>query len=756
VRIRSLDQANQNTQNDSAMMKTAEGAVSSTVEILKSLKEKAINAANDSNTDEDRATIQKEMDQFIDQIDDNANVTFNGKYLVDGSKNSEGKATYTALTNQYLSTNTTGDTKITDLANRNNESLEIASTDKVTVSYVQNGETYSTVFQVGDKTLNDIFKEAEAIDGTTQTFATTKNDSVAAAKGTSAVSDSETVKQAVSYLRAALGSTNSDVVATDGKVTSTVSLTAATTDGVQTYTISTSGTDSKNVADSATGVATAVDGELYTQLNDALNAYNEASIAAGSYKRDTDGTIVASDTSGAAAALGKALQDAGVTWDGKIASLDTIDTSGVDASLVSNYKDLSAARDAAKEKLDEAINKYNDGIKQLDALVKLDNLNEKKEAYLTEVQAYVKGAKTQMNSDTSTANTYTMPVIKDGRGTRISENTEKLTYKVGTDVDGTTGNFKTDKINSIATALEDTLNGLLEVNGLTSPDLETNVGKVVNNASDGFNSGTNAIPAANLATTNLNNAAKAVDTAATALTTAVGDNKDIMASLQSAYDDVVSKFSGPALATGSGIGENASGKLVQTASRENAVTVTAAKAGIEGQIAGFSISISDAEGNVKKAANASLDQFKETIRAQNASADNALNFHVGAEANVAIKVGMTDMRSEALGLKGSDGTKLNIGTKEKANAAVNVLDNAIQKAIDQQTTIGAIEARLEYTSSNLTTSSENVQAAESTIRDADMAKEMTQYTKNNVLLQAAQSMLAQANQNSSAVLSLLQ
>ena len=63
---------------------------------------------------------------------------------------------------------------------------------------------------------------------------------------------------------------------------------------------------------------------------------------------------------------------------------------------------------------------------------------------------------------------------------------------------------------------------------------------------------------------------------------------------------------------------------------------------------------------------------------------------------------------------------------------------------------------MEYTSRNLTTASENVQGAESTIRDADMAKEMTEYTKNNVLQQAAQSMLAQANQTSSGVLSLLQ
>ena len=68
---------------------------------------------------------------------------------------------------------------------------------------------------------------------------------------------------------------------------------------------------------------------------------------------------------------------------------------------------------------------------------------------------------------------------------------------------------------------------------------------------------------------------------------------------------------------------------------------------------------------------------------------------------------------------------------------------------------GFIESRLDYTSANLTTAAENVTASESTIRDADMAAEMTEYTKNNVLLQAAQSMLAQANQNSSSVLSLL-
>ena len=194
VQIRSLDQANQNTQNGSSMMKVAEGAVSSTVEILKTLKEKAVNAANDSNTDSDRQTIQKELDQSIDQINDNANVTFNGKYLVDGSKNTIGNATYTALSNQSLKEGTTGDTALTALASRSGDSLEIHSTDKVTVSYVQAGKTHTTTFQVGYKdgntdkihTLQDIFNAAEDIDKTSTIFANASNDSILAAQGKTA------------------------------------------------------------------------------------------------------------------------------------------------------------------------------------------------------------------------------------------------------------------------------------------------------------------------------------------------------------------------------------------------------------------------------------------------------------------------------------------------------------------------------------------------------------------------------------------
>ena len=383
VQIRSLDQDNSNTQNGSSMMKVAEGAVSSTVEILKTLKEKVINAANDTNTDSDRQTIQKELDQSIDQIDDNANVTYNGKYLVDGSHSGKTTATTTALTNQALSTDTTATSKLTDLKTSTGEALHLSDTDQVTISYVKGGETYTTTFAAKDITLTSML------------------------------------------------------------------------------------------------------------------------------------------------------------------------------------------------------------------------------------------------------------------------------------------------------------------------------------AKEAFNGGTGI--------------------------------KEVFT-----------------VSAGAKIGIDGSGNTVYTATNQTAITLTAKTAGLDEQISGFTISITDNTGKTNKSANAVLDAFSETIAAHNESQDNSIVLQVGTKANQNIKVGLEDMRSVALGLKGTDGTTLNVSTQAKANAAINVLDNALQKALDQQTTIGAVESRLEYTSSNLTTASENVQSSESTIRDADMAKEMTEYTKNNVLLQAAQSMLAQANQNSSAVLSLLQ
>ena len=382
VRIRALEQAHSNTQNGSNMLKTAEGAVSSILDALRTLKEKAIDSANDSNSDEDRRMIQKEFDQFVDAIDDDALITFNNKYLIDGTRNNTLYKTYDLLSNNNLATSTTSDTLFSEMKTRSGESLGINDTDKISWSYVVNGENY--------------FGEVK-------------------------------------------------------------------------------GSDNFN--------------ELYNNIYDSLS--------------NTPHDLISSV----------------ITGEGAFA-----------------YS-------------------FND--------------------------------------------------------------------KFGREISGSAG------------------------------------------------------------------------------------------------------------------------LMVSSGAEE-----------VNNQIAGFTLRVTDLNGNVNKFANAQL-QFKEINRNETQTGDQALSFHVGADANVATKFALTDMRATALGLKGIENKIISVSTKADANAAINVVDNAIEKVLNQQSTIGAALARLERTATNLTTAYTDDQMSESVIRDADMAKEMANYAKYNLLSQTSQAMLAQANQNPMDVLYLL-
>lgn len=143
--------------------------------------------------------------------------------------------------------------------------------------------------------------------------------------------------------------------------------------------------------------------------------------------------------------------------------------------------------------------------------------------------------------------------------------------------------------------------------------------------------------------------------------------------------------------------------------------------------------------------------------------NGSANFLIGANgaASETINVSFDKMDSTTMGSgagnqisdKIADNTA--VDTKAKADALITVLDDAIVDVSTQRSKLGATQNRLEHTINNLGTSSENLTAAESRIRDADMAKEMMEFTKNNILSQAAQSMLAQANQQPQGVLQLL-
>ena len=116
-----------------------------------------------------------------------------------------------------------------------------------------------------------------------------------------------------------------------------------------------------------------------------------------------------------------------------------------------------------------------------------------------------------------------------------------------------------------------------------------------------------------------------------------------------------------------------------------------------------------------------------------------------------LSVGVNDMHTDALGI-----ANLDVSTLEDAQVAIEKITDAINKVSSTRGDLGAIQNRLEHTANNLSVMEENITDAESTIRDTDMADEMTTYTKNNILMQAAQAMLAQANQQPQGVLQLLQ
>ena len=152
----------------------------------------------------------------------------------------------------------------------------------------------------------------------------------------------------------------------------------------------------------------------------------------------------------------------------------------------------------------------------------------------------------------------------------------------------------------------------------------------------------------------------------------------------------------------------------------------------------------------------STTQFNSMNLLDGTFSSKALKLQVGAMSGQSISVSIAKMSASKLGLADAAGkVSLKVSAFSSAGAAMKSIQDAIKTVSDTRSKLGAIQNRLEHTINNLNTTSENTQAAESRIRDTDMASEMVEYSKNNILAQAGQSMLAQANQQTQGVLSLL-
>ena len=130
-------------------------------------------------------------------------------------------------------------------------------------------------------------------------------------------------------------------------------------------------------------------------------------------------------------------------------------------------------------------------------------------------------------------------------------------------------------------------------------------------------------------------------------------------------------------------------------------------------------------------------------------------FQIGPSAAETLKVKTVDMAAASIGVSGTGTAGVDVTSVSAANASIKKINDAITKVSTYRAELGAAQNRLEHTINNLKVTSENMTAAESRIRDTDMAKEMSAFTKNNILVQASQAMLAQANQTPQGILQLL-
>jgi flagellin len=193
------------------------------------------------------------------------------------------------------------------------------------------------------------------------------------------------------------------------------------------------------------------------------------------------------------------------------------------------------------------------------------------------------------------------------------------------------------------------------------------------------------------------------------------------------------------------------GKAIATAKYDNTATTLSGTINFDG--IGVSIEI-DAMARATAKSSIANTTFTTTNYAGRA------DFKIGANTfeEDTLNAGIEDMSSKGLNkdMKADEKFTIDISTADKADKTLIAIDYALEKVASQRSKIGTMQNRMEYAISNLSTTSENLSAAESRIRDVDMADEMVKYTKNSILNQSAMAMLAQANQQPQAILSLLQ
>ena len=790
VRIRALEQDTRNTQTGSSMLRVAEGGVQSIIDELRTLKELALNAANDTNTDLDRATIQKEFDQRRANIDNIAVETnYNGKILLNGD---------------FRATIDTG-VPIRTLVSTNTDTTTTTVGPTSASTTAQTGTTgpTTTTQEISRTTTGPVRQDTEPSTGTTtETSATTTatDTSVVGTTGPTALPPTTTTD--------AVTTTAADTPS-PGQSTDTITTTSVTTNVTESTETKRTTTTQTYTTTTTTVTSTPVEVEVDAPVTTIPNGTTSIT-SSGVYKFASDytGTLTISASDVTLIGAGSTLNNVYIVDNG-------VDTLSIKDLVINNTQEDKSAI---------AFDSTNTNNK-LRLLGTNSISNNKYSTYKAIIN--VGGGLSIVGSGSLTMNGLadakkgamigtdangTCGDISIGQGVTITT-TQNTGSGIGSGVDGTCGNISIGTGANVSISLTGT--GAAAGIGAFYPSSSSRVSHCgditiysgatvttsVSGGGAGLGSGDGYYGLSECGDITIYSGATV---------TATGSYRNQPAHIGTGYKNSkcgdITIYDGAnitAARIGTGVGSNNTvgtitnpktpattqngGELDTTNPLKTKVTkydVTTTVVVTETT----TVSTVDNTTTTKDTTTTTDTEivtniYDETV--PETEQGNPLVIHHGTRANEAMHVHLEDMRTTALKgvipndedaeqlskLSATEAAALqavldeakdmtlddvSVNPRESANVAIRVVDGAIQYALDQATTIGAYISRLGFTESNLVTATENTIQSESTIRDADMAKEMAEYTKNNVLLQASQSMLAQANQNTSTVLGLLQ
>ena len=635
--IRGLDQASSNAEDGISMIQTAEGALTETHSILQRMRELAVQASSDTNTDDDRTQIQNEIDQLTEEVDRIANTTeFNTKKLLDGSKTGavEAKEGKTTIEGNFGNSNVSA--SITSDGSRT-----ASFTDVIRIEITKDYTANQAVVKEGSIDLSDIRTDL------TGNVATDQN--------------------AIDDLVTAIGNGDYDI---------TSNLTGPIKESVL------------------------AGGKSAKDVKDATEAYAKAYAEAGGNPSDAKVTNAEAalkacfTTSITASVAGSTLTTTpnGLTFvDGTTTAKEVAD------ALIEDVKAAAAKKGGD---IQAVANKNNVSAELVNAV---DDLDMKKTAVTVAITSAATNTGVAQADIEGAVNSYINAIVDAEGGTTGSgvESAAKKLSALFNTTDATVTTLPAGTVIGNVTTTATTTKG--QVNSATL-DVLKSLATAQGKAQANVNSETTA-------------------------------NMSVQDLFGNGLDSSICSIGGQV---------GADGKLAISLKNEDGTSSVITIENADKLKAGDVLTVT-------------VDAAVESKQA--ASGKEAFRLQVGANAGQEVALGINSMKAKDLNIVqtklGKEGKALDVTSQASASLAVNAYDMAIQSVSTERAKMGAMQNRLAHTIANLDTSSENLQSAESSLRDTDMAEEMTRYSKNNILMQAGQSMLAQANQSTQGVLSLL-